>query len=119
MDIPSFLARLGAKLAGLPTHTKVLLSVATALFLTELFLRRFAPRSALYAKWTALFLALGHFWTAILLALLYFSSVFLIAVGMMIARKDLLDRRLRAEPTFWRPHEPNPLGPTAAARHQF
>ena len=32
---------------------------------------------------------------------------------------DPLDRRLAPEPTFWRAHEPNPLGPERAARHQF
>ena len=33
--------------------------------------------------------------------------------------KDPLDRKLDAEPSFWRSHEPNPLGPAASARHQF
>ena len=38
---------------------------------------------------------------------------------MRLLGKDPLDRRLKPEPTFWRRHEPNPLGPEAAARHQF
>jgi hypothetical protein len=38
---------------------------------------------------------------------------------MRLFGKDPLDRSLRPEPSFWRPHEPNPLGPSAAARHQF
>jgi hypothetical protein len=33
--------------------------------------------------------------------------------------KDLHDRGLAPEPSFWRAHEPNPLGPERAARHQF
>lgn len=115
-DIP---ARLAAWFAARPTHTKVLLAVATAMFLIELGLRRFAPRSTAYAKWTALFHAIGAFWTAIILSLVYFLSVSAVSLGMKLARKDPLDRRLGPEPTFWRPHEPNPLGARAAARHQF
>jgi len=38
---------------------------------------------------------------------------------MRLFGKDPLDRKLKAEPTFWREHEPNPLGPAAAVRHQF
>lgn len=114
-----FATRLSAKLAAMPPHTKILLSVATAVFVTELLLRRFAPGSRLYQRWSAVFLAVGHFWTSILLALVYFVSVFPVSLAMRLARKDPLDRKLDEEPTFWRTHEPNPLGPQAAARHQF
>ena len=38
---------------------------------------------------------------------------------MRLFGKDPLDRTLAAEPTYWRPHDPNPLGPAAAVRHQF
>jgi hypothetical protein len=38
---------------------------------------------------------------------------------MKLTGKDLLDRKLDPEPSFWRAHEPNPLGPLVAARHQF
>jgi len=110
---------LSAKLGALPTHTKVLLCVATLVFLIELLLRRYAPKSGFYRKWTAVFLTIGHFWTSILLALVYFVSVLPISLGMKLFGKDPLDRKLDGEPTFWRPHEPNPLGPDAAARHQF
>lgn len=85
----------------------------------ELLLRRFAPRSRAYAAWTHFFESLGSVWTAVILAIVYFVSVSLVALGMRLFGKDPLDRSLRAEPSFWRPHEPNPLGPRAAARHQF
>jgi hypothetical protein len=40
-------------------------------------------------------------------------------VGMRLLGRYLLDRKIRVEPRFWRAHEPNPLGPAAAARHLF
>jgi hypothetical protein len=113
------LARVPAWLMGLPVHTKVLLGLATSMFLTELAFRRFAPRSSAYKKWTAGIEALGAFWTAIILGIVYFVSVALISLGMRLTGHDPLDRRLAKEPSFWRRHEPNPLGPDAAARHQF
>jgi hypothetical protein len=85
----------------------------------ELLLRRFAPNSRAYAAWKHFFEAIGNVWTAVLLAVVYFVSVSLVAAGMRLFGKDPLDRSLRAEPTFWRPHDPNPLGARAAARHQF
>jgi hypothetical protein len=85
----------------------------------ELLLRRFAKGSQAYAAWTHAFETIGSFWTAVLLAVVYFASVSLVSLGMKLFGKDPLDRTLRAEPSFWRRHEPNPLGPTAAARHQF
>jgi hypothetical protein len=106
-------------IAGLPTHTKVLLALATTVFVVELALRRFAPRSAVYARWTAVFHAIGAVWTAVILSLVYFLSVALVSLFAKLTRKDPLDRKLAQEPSFWRTHEPNPLGPQAAARHQF
>jgi hypothetical protein len=38
---------------------------------------------------------------------------------MKLFGKDLLDRSLRPEASFWRKHEGSPLEPHAAARHQF
>lgn len=102
-----------------PTHTKVILTVAVAMFLTELAFRRFAPRSAAYAKWTRVFETLGTFWTAVILSVVYFASVSLVSLFLKLSGKDPLDRSLAPEPSFWRPHEPNPLGPRASARHQF
>ena len=54
-----------------------------------------------------------------LLAVVYFVSVSVIAMFVKLFAKDPLDRGLEAAPSFWRAHEPNPLGPKAAARHQF
>jgi len=85
----------------------------------EVCFRRFAPRSPAYKAWTRFFEAVGSVWTAVLLAGVYFVSVSLVAVGMRLFGKDPLDRALLPEPSFWRRHEPNPLGPAAAARHQF
>jgi hypothetical protein len=115
----AILNRLAARLAASPTHTKVVLALATTIFVMELALRRFAPKSPFYAKWTSLFMAMGHFWTAILLALVYFVTVSVIAILMKLFAKDPLDRGLAREPSFWRSHEPNPLGPEASTRHQF
>ena len=82
-------------------------------------LRRFAPRSAVYARWTAFFHSVGAVWTAVILSFVYFLSVAGVSLFMKLAGKDPLDRQLDSEPSFWRPHQPNPLGPRAAARHQF
>jgi hypothetical protein len=111
--------RVGQWLAGLPLHTRVLLALATTVFVVELVLRRVAPRSRFYAGWTKAFQTIGKFWTAVILSVVYFLSVALVSVFMKLRGKDLLDRGLQDEPTFWRPHEPNPLGPQAAVRHQF
>jgi hypothetical protein len=92
---------------------------ACAVVAIEVCFRRFAPKSLAYARWTRFFEAIGSVWTAVLLAVVYFLSVSLVALGMRLFGKDPLDRTLRAEPSFWRRHEPNPLGPAAAARHQF
>jgi saxitoxin biosynthesis operon SxtJ-like protein len=105
--------------AGLPLHTKVLLGLAVVFFLTELGLRRFARGSVFYRKWTAGLEAVGAFWTAIILSLVYVLSVGPVSVFMRLFGKDPLDRKLEPESSFWRAHEPNPLGMQAAARHQF
>jgi hypothetical protein len=105
--------------AGLPLHTKVLLGLATSVQVVELVFRRFAPRSAAYRKWTAAFVFIGSIWTGVILSIVYFTSVFVVGMVMRLFGKDPLDRGLKPEPSFWRPHEPNPLGPRAASRHQF
>ena len=107
------------KIAAWPTHRKVVLGVATLVFLTELAFRRFAPRSRAYAQWTRGFQAVGRVWTGVILSIVYFVSVAGVSAFMRLLGKDPLDRRLDREPTWWRPHDPNPLGPQAAARHQF
>jgi uncharacterized membrane protein len=117
--ISSFLASLAHWWATRPTHTRVILAIATTMFLVELAFRYFAPGSKAYTYWTRFFQALGKFWTAVILAFVYFLSVALVGIGLKLLRKDPLDRTLAPEPSFWRTHEPNPLGPSAAARHQF
>ena len=114
-----FLSRVGHRLASLPTHTKVLLAFATSVVLIELAFRRFAPRSKAYARWTKGVEAVGAVWTAVLLSVVYLVSVGPVSVFMRLSGKDLLDRAKGSGPTFWKQHDPNPLGPLAAARHQF
>lgn len=118
--IPSDIsARLIAWASGLPLHTRFLLTLATTVLVVELLFRRFAPRSAAYRRWTAGIEAVGVVWTAVILSIVYFTTVSLVGIAMRLLGKDPLDRSLQQEPTYWRPHEPNPLGPTASARHQF
>jgi hypothetical protein len=119
MPVPLILANIGHTIAAWPMHRKVLLSVAVLVFLTELAFRRFAPRSRAYATWTRGFQAVGRFWTGAILSVVYFVSVAGVSLGMRLFGRDPLDRSLDREPTWWRRHEPNPLGPQAAARHQF
>src|SRR4051812_37064580 len=102
---------MGHWFSGLPTHKQALLAFAVTVFLVELVLRRFARGTRLYARWTACFEAVGAFWSAILLSVVYFVSVAVISGFMKAFGKDPLDRSLAPEPTFWRAHEPNPLGP--------
>jgi saxitoxin biosynthesis operon SxtJ-like protein len=119
VSVHDVLGRVGLWFAGLPTYKQALLVFATTVFVVELILRRVARGTRLYARWTAAFEALGAFWSAIILSIVYFVSVAIISIFMKLTGKDLLDRTLAPEPSFWRPHEPNPLGPLAAARHQF
>lgn len=104
--------------AGLPLRYK-LLTLAAVVVLVELALRRLAPRSNAYRLWTRFFEAIGSVWTGVLLAVIYVFSVGPIGLAMRALGNDPLDRRLAPEPSFWRAHEPNPLGPERAARHQF
>jgi hypothetical protein len=104
--------------AGRALHTRVLLALAVTMFLTELVLRRF-PRSGAYARWTGIIEAIGSVWTALILSLVYGLSVGPTSLFMRLAGRDLLDRGFVPGKSGWHPHEPNPLGPRAAARHQF
>jgi len=99
-------------------HHKIA-SVAFAILLTEIAFRRLAPRSRAYARWTAFFQAVGSVWTAVILSVVYLASVGPIGLVMRLLGKDPLDRQLDREPSFWRRHEPNPLGAKTAVRHQF
>jgi hypothetical protein len=111
--------RITSWVAALPLHTKVLLGLATTVLVVELLFRALAPDSAAYRRWTAAIEKVGMVWTAVILSVVYFTTLAAVGLVMRALGKDPLDRSLRDEPTFWRPHEPNPLGPTAAARHQF
>jgi len=117
--VSEVLGRVGHWFDALPAYKQVLLVLATTMFVVELLLRRFARGTRLYARWTAIFEAMGAFWSAIILSIVYFVSVAAISAFMKLTGKDPLDRSLAPEPSFWRAHEPNPLGPMAAARHQF
>jgi hypothetical protein len=102
----------------LPLRWKIF-ALATTIVAIELLLRYLAPKSRAYARWTRFFKGLGAVWTAVILALVYLVSVGPIGLVMRLGGRDPLDRGLDPEPTFWRAHEPNPLGVERAARHQF
>jgi hypothetical protein len=119
VSLSELIGRIGTRIAHLPTHTKVLLSFAISVLLIELAFRRFGPRSKAYARWTRGVEAVGVVWTAVLLSIVYIVSVGPVSLFMRLAGRDLLDRSRGSAPTFWKPHDPNPLGPLAAARHQF
>ena len=99
-------------------HRKLLMA-ASVILLVELFLRYVLPRSRAYSLWTRAFQAVGKVWTVVLLSIIYLLSVGPIAVVMRLLGKDMLDKRIETAPSFWRHHEPGPLPPAAAARHQF
>ena len=119
MSLPHWLSTLSTKWVALPTHTRVLMLVALSIFSVELILRYGAPKSRVYAGWTKAFKAVGHVWTVIWLSLIYGIAVGPVSLGMLLARRDLLDRKLGVGTSSWHDHVPNPLGPEAAARHQF
>jgi len=119
VSVVDLLSRLGHRLASLPTHTKALLTLASCVLLIELAFRRFAPRSKAYSRWTKGVEAVGAVWTAVLLSIVYLVSVGPVSLFMKLKGTDLLDRSAGKDPTFWKSHEANPLGPLAAARHQF
>ena len=108
-----------ARIAAWSPLRKGVLAFALAATLVEIGLRYGAPRSRAYAAWTSGLEAVGSFWTAILLSVVYFVPLSLVNLAFRLGGKDPLDRALQAEPSFWRRHEPNPLGPEGAARYQF
>ena len=119
VNVADLLSRFGHKVATLPTHTKVLLTIATSAVIIELLFRRFAPASKAYSRWTKGIEAVGAVWTAVLLSVVYLVSVGPVSLFMKLKGTDLLDRSAGNDPTFWKTHEPNPLGALAASRHQF
>jgi hypothetical protein len=102
-----------------PLHTKVLFSVAVAVFLIELAFRRFSPHGAAYKKWTHAFEAIGAVWTTVILSLVYVISVGPIGLCFRLMGRDLLDRGPLVAMSAWKIHEPHALGAHAAARYQF
>jgi hypothetical protein len=118
-SVPDFLTRIWEWFLALSTFKKSLLTLAFSVFLVEVIFRRVAPGSRAYAAWTRFFQGIGKVWTAVILSFVYFLSVGMVGIVMKILGKDPLDRSLAAEPSFWRAHEPNPLGADAAVRHQF
>jgi hypothetical protein len=119
VSLTHWLSHVSARWATLPAYTRVLMLFALSVFVIELVLRYAARESRVYAAWTKAFKAIGHVWTMVLLSVIYVLAVGPISIGMLLARKDLLDRRLSRGTSVWRDHVPNPLGPEAAARHQF
>ena len=117
--MPDFVTRVWEHILALSTFKKSLLGFAFSVFLIEVIFRRVAPASKAYAAWTKFFQAIGKVWTAVILSVVYVLSVGLVGVFMKLFGRDPLDRSLAAEPSFWRKHEPNPLGPVASVRHQF
>ena len=117
--MPDFVGSIVSWFAHLSPLKKGLLGFATTVFLVELVLRRFARGTKLYAGWTRFFMAIGKVWTAVILSIVYVGSVGLVGLAMRLLGKDPLDRTLAPEPSFWRDHEPNPLGTVASVRHQF
>jgi len=90
-----------ARFGGLSLRWKIL-ALAAAVVLVEMGLRRFAPRSRVYRRWTAVFEGIGGVWTGVLLALVYVLSVGPIGLVMRLLGRDPLDRGLAPEPSFWR-----------------
>ena len=119
MNVADWFARFGHRIAAWPTHRKILLAFAITVFLIELAFRRFGRKSKAYKRWTAFFEAIGAVWSAVILSVIYVVGVGPISLFRRFTSDDPLDRSLAKQTSAWRAHEPNPLGPEAAARHQF
>jgi len=117
--VPEFLSHVVSNLVQMSLLKKGLLGFACSVVVIELLFRRFAPKSTAYRRWTRFFEGIGKVWTAVILSIVYVLSVAPVGLVMRLLGKDPLDRKLDKEPSFWRAHEPNPLGPIAAIRHQF
>ena len=117
--IADVFASLAALWDRLPLLFKILFTFAVTVTVIDQVLKRVAPGSKAYAAFKHGLESVGAFWTAIILSLVYFLSVSMVNVFFRVRGMDPLDRQLTPEPSFWRPHDPNPLGPLPAARHQF
>ncbi len=114
-----FLHRAASWYLGLGPVKRGILAFALTVFALEVVLRTFARGSVVYKLWTRGFEALGHVWSVVILSFIYALSVGPVSLLLRLARKDLLDVRLDAAPSYWKKHQPNPLPAKQAARHQF
>jgi hypothetical protein len=115
----TLLSKITLWLAHLSWRSKLFLALLVLVLTMELIVKRIAPRSRFYRGWSKAIETLGAFWTAIILAFIYFVAVGPIGLIMRFTAKDPLDRKIEPHQSRWKAHEPNPLGPEAAARHQF
>lgn len=72
----------------------------------------------LYEYWLAFGHTIGVIVTPIQLFLFYTLIIGPTRLVTLVARKDLLDRRMKRESSFWKTKEPRPQT-VEEARHQF
>jgi hypothetical protein len=72
----------------------------------------------LYAYWLSFGHAIGRVVTPLQLLLVYVVVFGGSRLATLIARKDILDRRFRARPSFWTTKQSDPPS-LESARHQF
>ena len=72
----------------------------------------------LYEYWLAFGLAISIILTPIQLFMVYLFVFGPARLVTLIGAKDLLDRRMKHQPSFWKPKEPRP-NTVDEARHQF
>ena len=70
---------------------------------------------ALWAGWKGFAHVLGVVNRFLLLSIFYFVFVNLVHLGLLLFRVDLLDRRMRPAPSYWRARAPGP----DLYQHQF
>ena len=105
--LSDFLSHLLAKWSAWPLWRKSVLALAFLAFLIDLTLRIAAPKSEARKAWMRGVERVGAFWTGIILSFVYFLTVAALGIGMKLLGKDLLDKSLKPEPTYWRRHEQN------------
>jgi len=108
-----------ARLAALSPLRKGVLTLAVSMFLIEITLKKLAPKSEAYRRWTALITAIGRMWTKVILAVVYFVPILALHIGIRLWKMHLLDKALRTGQSAWHRHDPSPLGAVASAHHQF
>ena len=73
---------------------------------------------ALYAYWLSFGHAIGRVVTPVQLLLVYVLVFGASRLAVLIARKDILDRRFLPRPSFWTSKQSDPPS-LDSARHQF